>query len=885
MGSIEPHFIKILNWNARSVRAKKFELCNFLTQMNIDVGVITETRLNPSINFSLPNHTFIRLDRPNQVGGGVAIIIKRGIRYNVIQHPKTNIIEAIGVKIHSLRGDITIFAVYTPRQCVDNNGSSALFTEDLQKLTDNRTRFIVAGDLNARHSLWRNQQCNKNGILLADHLCSGTSKIHFSDEPTFLSHSGASSTLDVFLSDLPLTKPVAHNQLSSDHYPVVCKLECSPTQAPAVMRRDYHRVEWAAFSRIVDSHIPDELNLANNQSIDNYIQVFEEAIHTAENTCIREVPMRNQFISIDPYTRHLIQQRNIVRRQFQRSGCRIIKQQVSNLNRQIKERMKIIRNEKFSEHLNQLGDYSKPFWKIAKILKQKPKAIPPLKTEIGEILVSCAEKASAIARKLVEAHNLGSRITSPHEAAVQQTAAELNERNESPFTGQISDDDVEIAVKLGKNMKAPGNDGIFNLVLKKLSRKSYRFLAAIFTKCFQLEYFPTRWKIGKVIPILKPGKDPTLPTSYRPITLLSAISKIFERIILQRLMQHIEQQQILIPEQFGFRKGHSTVHQLIRVENIINRNRSLSNNCAMALLDVEKAFDNVWHEGLIHKMVQAGFPMFLTRMIRSYLHERKFQVIVAGSRSELCEAAAGVPQGSLLSPTLYNVYTSDVPLLPAGCSLALYADDSAIIANGRQPAHYRSRLQQGVSCYVSYLHSWKIKVNEEKIQAILFKHRPSPKLSPPPDCFIQVNGCPVKWSSEITYLGVIIDEKLLYRAHTDKIKQRCTMLLQLLYPLIKRGSILSLRNKVAVFNAIIAPVVNYAMPLWGSCAEVHKKKLQVIQNRLLRTILNLPRETRISDLHRIAKCKTINERIEDAFNWFIASAQSSENTLIRAVIN
>lgn len=204
MGSSEPRSLCVSNWNARSVRPKKIELEEFLARKKIDVGVISETRLTPSRNFSLSGHYTIRLDRDNSSGGDVAVLIKQGIRYDILPHPRTSIIETIEVNIHARQGDIQLFAVYAPRQCVDSNGTSELFAEDLRKLTDNRTRYVVAGDLNARHPQWRNHITNKNGALLADHLSSGTCDIHFPDDPTFLSPAGTPSTLDVFLSDLPL---------------------------------------------------------------------------------------------------------------------------------------------------------------------------------------------------------------------------------------------------------------------------------------------------------------------------------------------------------------------------------------------------------------------------------------------------------------------------------------------------------------------------------------------------------------------------------------------------------------------------------------------------------------------------------------------------------
>ena len=150
MGTTEVSTI-ILNWNARSLRAKKIELGEFLYAQNIDVGVITETRLTPSICFSITGYTTIRLDRTNSSGGGVAILLRKGMRYSCLPHPGTKIIEAVGVELETSSGNIRIYAVYCPRQCRPRNGESNLFKCDLAKLTRSRSKFVVCGDLNARH--------------------------------------------------------------------------------------------------------------------------------------------------------------------------------------------------------------------------------------------------------------------------------------------------------------------------------------------------------------------------------------------------------------------------------------------------------------------------------------------------------------------------------------------------------------------------------------------------------------------------------------------------------------------------------------------------------------------------------------------------------------
>ena len=215
---------------------------------------------------------------------------------------------------------------------------------------------------------------------------------------------------------------------------------------------------------------------------------------------------------------------------------------------------------------------------------------------------------------------------------------------------------------------------------------------------------------------------------------------------------------LLPPELFGFRAGHSATHQLLRLHNTILNNKRLSKSTAVVMLDFEKAFDNVWHDGLLHKMSIKGLPKFLIKMIRSYLQDRSFRVTLGSTISDSISISAGVPQGSILGPLLFCIFLADIPSLPQGCELFLFADDTAVAVKGRKPHELRFRAQKCVDIIVKYVQAWKLKINQDKTQAIIFPHRMRRSLlSPSGRHRIIILGSTINWSRTAKYLGVIFD--------------------------------------------------------------------------------------------------------------------------------
>ena len=223
--------------------------------------------------------------------------------------------------------------------------------------------------------------------------------------------------------------------------------------------------------------------------------------------------------------------------------------------------------------------------------------------------------------------------------------------------------------------------------MKNLAVKSIVQISYIFKACFKLSYFPTGWKIAKVIPTPKPGKPFSNLANNRPINLLNILGKLMERIICQHFITHLDKNNITAPHQFGFRCNHTTIHQLQRVTEHIIIERNKNRTTQLLLLDIQKAFDSVQHTALITKLHDINTPASILNTIANYLSDRKFFVSLNDTRSSTKTITAGaVPQGFILGPLFFTIYINDLST-SQNTRTAIYADDAGIYALESEPSY------------------------------------------------------------------------------------------------------------------------------------------------------------------------------------------------------
>ena len=229
---------------------------------------------------------------------------------------------------------------------------------------------------------------------------------------------------------------------------------------------------------------------------------------------------------------------------------------------------------------------------------------------------------------------------------------------------------------------AAGPDKVAYPMLKHRPRSGIDFLLHIFNLSWSSHSFPSIWKTSSIIPIHKIRKPLYSPASFQPISLTSCVSKLFERIILSRLLFFPESNSISYPRQAGFRPGRSTLDQIVYLSQSIsdgfNKPRPGSRTI-LSTIDFSKAFDSVWHPALFHKLISAGLPACFARWTQSILSDKRACVVYQNHKSRSFRVRRGVPQGCVLSPLLFSLFINDLPaFLPSSVSCSLYADDLAI---------------------------------------------------------------------------------------------------------------------------------------------------------------------------------------------------------------
>ena len=251
-----------------------------------------------------------------------------------------------------------------------------------------------------------------------------------------------------------------------------------------------------------------------------------------------------------------------------------------------------------------------PIWNLVRYFNKPPEPIQPLFDQ-GAQIYTADEKAEILAERFERIHRQTIQLEPPHHTrGVERAVGTFLKRHRLGVndTPPISLPEVRRQIAHLKRRTAPGEDGITPILNRHFSPSTISHLTYIFNYALSLGHFPRAWKHANVLAIQKPHKPPSDPWSYRPIRLLSALSKLLERVVARRMEGHARRGRLIPNEQFGFRKRHSTVAKIARLTEHITHGYNINKHTGMVLLDIEKAYDTVCTQGLLFKLLTYNFP-------------------------------------------------------------------------------------------------------------------------------------------------------------------------------------------------------------------------------------------------------------------------------------
>lgn len=391
-------------------------------------------------------------------------------------------------------------------------------------------------------------------------------------------------------------------------------------------------------------------------------------------------------------------------------------------------------------------------------------------------------------------------------------------------------DEVKKIIGSLDQSKSIGPNSIPFKVLKIMNDEIATILAKMFNLSISKGKFIDALKIVKVVPIFKNKGSPLEVGNYRPISLLSNIDKIFEKLVHQRMTSYLEAKNILYKRQFGFRKKNSTTHSLICLTENIRGALEKGDLACGIFIDLQKAFDTVDHEILLAKLENYGFRGLSNDWIRSYLTGRKQFVHIAGKNSKQEQVKHGVPQGSVLGPLLFLIYINDLPASLRSCLPFIFADDTALLYIQRHPKALQKRINIDMKLLLKWLKANKISLNVAKTEIILFKHKLK-KVNF--DFKIKLDGKRLIFQEYVNYLGVLIDKQLSWSYHQERVatslRQTNGVLSRIRYYLPSRD----LRKNV--YFALFHSKLMYAIQVWGQSLTIISR-LALLQKSAIRLI-------------------------------------------------
>ena len=718
------------------------------------------------------------------------------------------------VKVCGRHSNFYIFSIYRNPDASDSIYDCLLSSMAHIQQNDRKSSFVFVGDFNAHHREWLNSisPTDRHGLCAYD-FSSESGCVQLVSEPTHVS----GNCLDLILTDVPgvVTSSVGSPIGTSDHSRISATIRIQQTVPDISFSRKVFLKSQANWNGILF-----DLSLLNWPDMYKQIDPISP-LDTALSTIIeKHVPSRilqyrfKDKAWFDDECRRALQEKQEAYFYWRSNRSDLTWNNYKRLRAQaqiVYDNAERNFNGNIKEKLLGVSNPHKWWATFKSALFGVDQTGPPLLKRDGTLAYCPKEKAAAFA-DVFDSKQCGDDLDMPLTCFPE------------PRLTKIAFKSREVKILLAELdvYGGAGPDGIFPLFFVKMADFLAPKITTILRKLARTGQFSSCWRTGHISPVPKGNSASSAPSDYRPISITPVLSKVFERLLSKRLYAYAESNNLFPNLQFGFRKGLGACDALLTISNLVQRALDHGQEVRMIGLDFSSAFDRVNHKALLFKLRQLGVGGPLFDILTNFLSNRSQRVVVDGQLGDLRPVLSGVPQGSVLGPLLFILYTHDM-WFDLENLLVSYADDATLLAVVPSPdarVGVCNSLNRDLAKISSWCKTWGMKMNPTKTQSMIVGRS---RTAHPPHPDLLIDNIPLVSSSSFKILGVLFDQKFTFESHLRATSSMIAQKLGLLRKSLRIFNDQSILRKC--FYSFILPCFEYCSPVWSSAADSHLRLL------------------------------------------------------------
>lgn len=838
--------VNLMHVNIRSVYKNFDHFLVFLesTEKDFDVIVMSETHTVHNIcDFNITGYTLFSNNSALNTFDGCLVYVKEQF-YQDHCIVCENDVKLIRVTLSKCASLLDIYATYRSHAITKNDFIDNLSIILQRSVHDQNRTHILVGDMN---------------IDLLD-----SSSIPTNDYLTMLNSYGFSSVINKVTRKTDETatcidhffvkcknhvlhnvNPVVLVSDFTDHYPILLNIRCSEGSSKKQMDKTIHQINYTILSQLIRG--AEWGDVLRNNDVNACTNIFVECLQNCINRASKTRKISNKKFRLKAWiTGGLlvsIRKRDQLKRQ-----CTLNRNNLEDLNKYKKYRdtlSKLIKQAKYAHYKKLLKDNLNDPKKTWAVIREATNDHAS-RSEIKSVLDSNAVEISDSDRIANEFNSYFANIGSELAKKIPNCENPVTQTNATPncfYLTPITENELIKQIKSLKNEVKSGGDGITSEIIKNNHQFLLKPLTHIINLIFCSGVFPDALKNAIIVPVFKQGNK-KLTTNYRPIALISTVSKIVEKCIKHKLMLFLEKYNLLSTNQYAFREGCNTENALCRVTDEILQNLDIGRRVIGVFLDLRKAFDTVAHRILLDRLDKMGIRGIANKLLKSYLEGRTQRVKISNTLSDHLQVGFGVPQGTVLGPLLFNIYINQILSLLDDGSVFCFADDTAIIVSGEcwnstieKAEIAMSKIKKWLDCSLLSLNVEKTKFMSFALSSRSLPNNQNLKLHNS-DCNLNKRTCKcsesIERKSSLKYLGILIDENFTWKEHINYVTSKIRKLIFKFYEL---RNILPLQTLKTVYFALIESVINYGLVVWGNAGRTSMFKLEVAQKWVIKVML------------------------------------------------